>query len=326
MSWLILFLIFISSFSFAIFLFRYFNLRRDKVKKRVTEIEQKDWHVNEEKTIKSKEIKYESKITAALWKIFDNFKIFRAAEERLQNELKKANILMKSKELVILILLSAIMGSVFGIAISGGSIKRGIWVGLFTWMIPLLWVSAKKNKRKAKLEAQLPDMINMTANSLKAGYSLIQSFELLSREMPAPLSEEIQRMLQETRLGISTEQALSNFNERIESPDLDLIITAMLIQRQVGGNLAEILDTIGETIRERIRIQGEIKTLTAQGKMSMYIFMILPVALAGFLFLTNPDYMMPLISEPIGWIMLLIAVIGQIIGVLLIRKIIRIEV
>lgn len=326
MIWLILLLIFISAFLFMIFLVRYFNLRRDKVKKRVIEIEQKDWHLTEEKVNKNKEKKSESKITEALWSIFNNFKVFRAAEERLQNELKKANILMKSKELVILILLAAIMGSVFGIAISGGSVKRGIWVGLLTWMLPLFWVRAKKNKRKAKLEAQLPDMINMTANSLKAGYSLIQSFELLSREMPPPLSEEIQRMLQETRLGISTEQALTNFNERVESPDLDLIITAMLIQRQVGGNLAEILDTIGETIRERIRIQGELKTLTAQGKMSMYIFIALPIALAGFLFLTNPEYMMPLISEPLGWLMLAIAVTGQLIGVLLIRKIIRIEV
>lgn len=326
MIWLILFFIFISSFVFAIYLLRYFNLRRDRVKKRVIEIEQKEWHLTEEKTDKSKGKSSESKITAALWSIFDNFKVFRTVEERLQNELKKANILMKSKELVILILLSGFMGSVFGIAISGGSIKRGLWVGLLTWMLPLMWIRAKKNKRKAKLEAQLPDMINMTANSLKAGYSLIQSFELLSREMAAPLSEEIQRMLQETRLGISTEQALTNFNERIDSPDLDLIITAMLIQRQVGGNLAEILDTIGETIRERIRIQGEIKTLTAQGKMSMYIFMGLPIVLAAFLFMTNPEYMMPLISEPIGWLLLAIAIIGQIIGVVLIRKIIRIEV
>lgn len=326
MIWLILFFIFISSFVFIIYIFRYFNLKRDRVKKRVIEIEQKEWHLTEEKTHKNKEKKSESKITAVLWSIFDNFKVFRAAEERLQNELKKANILMKSKELVILIILSGFMGSVFGIAISGGSIKRGLWVGLLTWMLPLMWIRAKKNKRKAKLEAQLPDMINMTANSLKAGYSLIQSFELLSREMAAPLSEEIQRMLQETRLGISTEQALSNFNERVESADLDLIITAMLIQRQVGGNLAEILDTIGETIRERIRIQGEIKTLTAQGKMSMYIFMGLPIVLAAFLFMTNPEYMMPLFTEPLGWLLLAIAIIGQIIGVVLIRKIIRIEV
>lgn len=325
MIWLILFSVFIFSFVIIIYLSRYFNLKRNKVKKRVIEIEQKEWHLAEEKAGK-KGKKPESKLTAALWSIFDNFKIFRAAEERLQNELKKANILMKSKELVILILLSGVMGSFLGIAISGGSIKRGIWIGMLTWMLPLLWLNAKKNKRKAKLEAQLPDMINMTANSLKAGYSLIQSFELLSREMAAPLSEEIQRMLQETRLGITTEQALINFNERVESPDLDLIITAMLIQRQVGGNLAEILDTIGETIRERIRIQGELKTLTAQGRMSMIIFMALPIVLAAFLFMTNPEYMMPLVTDPIGLLMLGVAVVGQLIGVVLIRRIIRIEV
>jgi len=326
MIWLILSSIFITIFLLTIYLFRNSNLKRNKVIKRVIEIEQKEWQIAEEKAHKSKGKRSESKVTAALWSIFDNFKVFRVAEERLQNELKKANILMKSKELVILIILSAIVGSFLGIAISGGSIKRGLWLGLLTWMLPLFWIRAKKNKRKVKLEAQLPDMINMTANSLKAGYSLIQSFELLSREMAAPLSEEIQRMLQETRLGISTEQALINFNERVESADLDLIITAMLIQRQVGGNLAEILDTIGETIRERIRIQGEIKTLTAQGRMSMIIFMALPIVLAAFLFMTNPEYMMPLVTDPIGLLMLGVAVVGQIIGVILIKRIIRIEV
>lgn len=326
MIWLILFSIFIFSFLLTIFIFRNLELRRDKIKRRIAEIEHKEWQTPDEGVNRNKHKKAESKVVMLLGNLFGNFKIFRAIEESLQNELKKANILMKPNELLILIVISGTMGSLIGIIIAGRSVERGLWVGLLTWMLPLFWLRVKRNKRKEKLEAQLPGMINMTANSLKAGYSLIQSFELLSREMAAPLSEEIQRMLQEMRFGISTELALNNFNERIESPDLDLIITAMLIQRQVGGNLAVILDTIGETIRERIRIQGELKALTAQGKMSMVIFMVLPIGLAAFLFMTNPEYMMPLLTDPLGWFLLTIAIFGQLIGVVLIRRIIRIEV
>lgn len=326
MTWVILGSAFLASFVLSIFFLRYFNMRPSRVVRRIAEIEQKDWQDTNDNVNKRTTKNAGSKVSNILWRIFSHFKVIRILEEKLQSELKKANILMKSKELLVLILISGILGGVLGILIAGGSVNRGIWVGLITWLIPLNWIKIKKRKRKEKLETQLPDMISMTANSLKAGYSLMQSLELLSREMAAPLSEELQRMLQEMRLGVTTEQALINFNERIESKDLDLIITAMLIQRQVGGNLAEILDTIGETIRERIRIEGELKALTAQGRMSMIIFMILPIALGAFLFMSNPEYMMVLFTDPLGWVMLGLALVGQAIGVILIKRIIKIEV
>lgn len=322
MKWLILLLAFVFGFIWMLWFTRSMEMRRMRIRKRIQEIEAKEWQ-EEDKTYNQKNKKT---LVNFIWRMLSKIPAIRRMEEKLQMELKKANILMKSSEFIVLIFLSAFFGSIFGYLIAEGSIERGVWLGAITWIIPLAWLKSQVNKRKTKLEKQLPEMINMTANSLKAGYSLIQSLELLSREMASPLSDEIQRMLQEMRFGASTEQALINFNERIDSKDLDLIITAMLIQRQVGGNLAEILQTIGSTIRERIRIQGEIKSLTAQGRMSMWIFMLLPIGLGLFLFMSNPNYMNTLFTSPIGIGMLVMAVIGQFIGYILIKKIINIEV
>ncbi|OEF99512.1 hypothetical protein BHF71_08825 [Vulcanibacillus modesticaldus] len=326
MDWLIILSLFLFNFTIMFWFIRYLDLRRSRIKKRVVAIEKKEWHETAEFDNKVDKEGPKSKLSSFLWKIVSRFKLVKYLDESLQNELKKANVLMKSNELVLVIFFFAIIGGVLGIIIADGSIRRGVWLSLFTWMLPLIWLNSKKKKRKVMLEAQLPEMITMTANSLKAGYSLLQSFELLSREMAKPLSEEIQRMLQEMRLGVTTELALKNFNQRIDSKDLDLIITAILIQRQVGGNLAEVLDTIGNTIRERIRIQGEIKSLTAQGRMSMLIFMILPFGLGAFLMVSNPDYMMTLFTNPLGIGMVVIAILGQILGAVMIRRIIDIEV
>ncbi|TCS83332.1 type II secretion system F family protein [Tepidibacillus fermentans] len=326
MKWVVLLSFFFFSFSFFFWLVQYLDQRRSRIRKRVHEIEKKEWQVTEETTAKAKR-KEKSFILARLFeRIFYNLKWLRILDEKLQVELKRANLLMKSSEFMSLTFLFVIFGGIVGTIIAGGHIERGIWFGGITWIFPSIWLKNKIKKRKRLLEMQLPEMINMISNSLKAGYSLIQSLELLSQEMSAPLSEEIQRMLQEMRIGVPTEDALIHFNQRIDSQDLDLIITAMLIQRQVGGNLSEILDTIGETIRERIRIQGEIKSLTAQGRMSMIIFMLLPIGLGIFIGLSNPEYIKPLFVNPLGWAMMTLAFMGQIIGALLIKKITSIEV
>ncbi len=322
MEWIIYASFFFFIYIIAFLLFRYLEMRRVRIRKRVVEIENKEWQETEQTENRDSE----RKISNLIWSVLSHLKIIRMLDERLQNELKKANILMKSNELIVTIFLAGVLGSMIGIFIAGGEIGRGVWLGLFTWTGPLLWLSNKKKTRKSKLEKQLPELITMTSNSLKAGYSLLQSLELLSRELTAPLSQEIHRMLQEMRLGVTTEQALLNFNKRIESKDLDLIITAILIQRQVGGNLAEILEKIGKTIRERIKINGEMKSLTAQGRMSMIIFMVLPIGLAAFLLMTNPKYMMTLFTTPIGLGMIIIAVFGQLLGAVIIKRIIKIEV
>ena len=166
----------------------------------------------------------------------------------------------------------------------------------------------------------------LLSNSLRAGSSFLQSIELVSRESPAPMGPEMGRVVREVNLGLSMEEALSNLVRRIKSDDLDLMVTAIGVQQQVGGNLAEILDTIAFTIRERVRIKGEIRTLTAQGRYSGYLVAFLPIAIMVTLNLINPEFMSPLFTELIGQILLVVGGIMMAIGFFAIQKITNIKV
>ncbi len=148
---------------------------------------------------------------------------------------------------------------------------------------------------------------------------------MVSREMAPPIGVEFARVLKEMNLGVTTEEALANLGERVVSDDLDLVITAVLIQRQVGGNLAEVLDSIAGTIRERIRLKGEVRTLTAQGRVSGLIIGVLPFALAGFIYVINPKYMMTLFTHPLGIAMVGYALVSMAVGMMMVWKIVNIE-
>jgi len=173
---------------------------------------------------------------------------------------------------------------------------------------------------------QLPDTITLLSNSLRAGSSFLQSIELVSREGGPPMSEEMGRVVREVNLGLGMEEALHNLVRRIKSDDLDLMVTAIGIQQQVGGNLAEILDTIAFTIRERVRIKGEINTLTAQGRVSGYLVAFLPIGLGAALNAINPAFMEPLFTQTIGRILIGVGAVMMTIGFLAIRKITDIKV
>ncbi|HHX77511.1 MAG TPA: secretion system protein, partial [Firmicutes bacterium] len=164
------------------------------------------------------------------------------------------------------------------------------------------------------------------ANGLRAGYSFPQAMDVVAREMEPPIAEEFNRVIRDNRLGKTMEEALKELTERNDNEDLDMIVTALLIQRQVGGNLAEILDKIENTIRERVRIKGEIKTLTAQQRMSAAIIVLLPFAVTGIIYLMNPDYIMTLFRQPLGLIMVAVALVFQSLGIFMIRKIVNIDV
>lgn len=191
---------------------------------------------------------------------------------------------------------------------------------------PFFWIRIAKQKRIKRFNLQIGESLNVISNSLKAGYGFLYAIEVVSKEMPEPISQEFGKVIQEINLGITTEQALINLTERVGSEDLDLIVTALLIQRQVGGNLAEVLDNISKTIRERIRISGEIKTLTAQGRISGMIIGLLPIGLGVVLYLVNPSYISILFNHPVGLAMIGGGLFNMIIGFLLIKKIITIEV
>jgi tight adherence protein B len=171
-----------------------------------------------------------------------------------------------------------------------GSIIFGLIGGVVGIFIPGFYVKQKKSGRLHQFENQLADMLNLSVNSLRAGYSVIQALESVSKEMPNPTCAEIRRVVQEVQIGMTLDVALENLLRRMSSPDLKLIVTAINIQREVGGNLAEILDTISHTIRERVRIKGEIRVLTSQQTVTGYLIGFLPFALAIFMYLYNPKY------------------------------------
>lgn len=198
--------------------------------------------------------------------------------------------------------------------------------GVVGYLAPAMWVSGKRKKRMVRLNAQLVDMLGMVANSLKSGYGLMQSFEFAARQMEAPLAVELRRMLREANLGLSAEDALNALGGRIDSKDLDMVLTAINIQRAVGGNLAEILDKVAFTMRERERVRGEISTLTAQQKMTGIVIGGLPVFMFAVFMVMNPAYMGILFQDLTGRVMLLAAIGLEFMGYFTIKRMMAIEV
>jgi tight adherence protein B len=229
---------------------------------------------------------------------------------RIAQRLAQADIKLKPGEYVALILIS-----MFGVAVLGYFLGRdnaivrpifaviGAVVGYF---LPGAYVGRQKGIRLQRFNDQLPDMLNLAVNGLRAGYSTMQALESVSKELPPPISDEFRRVVREMQIGLPMEEAMENLLRRIPSPDLDLIITAINIQREVGGNLAEILDIISYTIRERIRIKREIQVLVSQVLYSGRVLSLLPVGLACFLWTINPDYMNNMIDYPTCGIPLLV--------------------
>lgn len=189
-----------------------------------------------------------------------------------------------------------------------------------------VFVQRRITKRLNNFQRQLADCLSLVANSLRAGFSFLQTMEIISREMEPPMSTEFERVMRDTSLGKSLDEALHDMDERVGSADFSLVVTAVLIQQQVGGNLATILDTIRQTISERIRIRREVNTLTAQGKMSGIVLACIPVALGLFFYVSSPEYLEPLLTTDIGRIAIIGAVFLVIVGFAIIRKIVDIKV
>ena len=245
--------------------------------------------------------------------------------KRLESELIKADIPLRGEEYLMLRIIAAIVPGTLVMLLTNQLIFS-LLVYILAAIAPQIFVGISQQKKLRKFNYQLIDSLAIMSNSLRAGYSFMQAVELVSREMPKPIGKEFARTFREINLGTTTEEALHNLGRRMGSDDLELIITAVLIQRQIGGNLAEILDNISHTIRERVRIQGEIKTLTAQGRISGFVIGLIPPALIVLLFIVNPGYMKPLFSNPVGLAMLGAGAVSELIGILIIRKIISIEI
>ncbi|MGI6035855.1 MAG: type II secretion system F family protein [Limnochordia bacterium] len=244
----------------------------------------------------------------------------------LELELQKADIPLKGAEFLTLNILTFLLPLIGISFLKGGFSALALAGGLFGALLPRLYLLQRQRGRLARFNTQIADALVLTANSLRAGYSFLQSMEITAREMQPPISSEFARALKEMNLGMPTEEALEATAKRVGSDDLDLVVTAVIIQRQVGGNLARILENIAETIRERVRIKGEIKTLTAQGRISGVIITLLPLGIGLFIFTINPGYLKALFTHPLGKLMLGLGLVGQLLGMLIIRKIVNIEV
>ncbi|NDJ35209.1 MAG: secretion system protein [Chloroflexi bacterium] len=257
---------------------------------------------------------------------------------RVRASLRKANLKLTVIEYYMLhIVLGVGLGFVGLVAF--GPIQGGI-LFLLGLVVPRIYVSIRQNQRLNKFNDQLSDILNLWVNALRAGFSVPQAMDAVAREAPSPAGEEFKRVVAEMSIGVPMETALNNMLSRIESEDLDLVFTAVNIQREVGGNLAEILETISHTIRERVKIKGEIRVLTSQGRITGMVIGLIPVLLSIFLVFVNPDYMLQLfqgspvgadlplpgVSIPCGWPLVGLGLTSMAIGLAIIRRIVDIEV
>lgn len=219
--------------------------------------------------------------------------------DRIARDLARADLKLKVAEYFALIVIATI-GIGFLTYLIGGfnpvSFIIGAVIGFF---LPRFYVKRQQRKRLIRFNEQLPDMINLMVNGLRAGYSTMQAMEAVSKELPPPISDEFHRVVQEMQLGIPMERALDHLLRRIPSDDLDFMVTAINVQREVGGNLAEILDTISYTIRERVRIKGEIRVLTSQVRTSGLILSLIPVFLVLFIWFIDREYIASIFSKGI---------------------------
>lgn len=223
----------------------------------------------------------------------------------------------------ILLLWGGLVGLVtFLVTLKGAMFFVGALVGI---LMGFALLGLRIRRRRKKFTNQLGDMLTMVANALRAGFSFMQAFELIAREMDAPMGREVQLVVNEVNLGNTLESALDNMQRRVASPDFELVVTAVLIQRQVGGDLASILDTISETIAERVRMKREVMALTAQGRLSGLTVAILPFAFTIIMSFINPTYLMPLIETDTGRMFVAGGIILEILGIIIIRKIVDIQ-
>ncbi|MFT3894094.1 MAG: type II secretion system F family protein [Anaerolineales bacterium] len=242
-----------------------------------------------------------------------------SAGDRVARELARADLKFKVAEYYALVFISTVATAVVALLLQSTypivSLAIGGVIGFF---IPRFYVKRQQGIRLTKFNDQLGDMLNLMVNGLRAGYSTMQAMEAVSRELPAPICDEFRRVVQEMQIGIPMEKALDNLLRRIPSEDLDFVITAINVQREVGGNLSEILDTISFTIRERVRIKGEIRVMTAQVRTSGAVLSLIPVFLGVALWFVSPEYIgsffddNPFIPQPWCGIIAISVIVGMV--------------
>jgi tight adherence protein B len=247
----------------------------------------------------------------------------------LSVRLEKADLPLRPNEFAAILVMAVAAGFLFG-NVAYKSNYAGVLFAVMGFFGPFVWLRIQQWRRLRTFNGQMLDTLLLLSNAIKAGYSLLQAMEMISRESPPPMGKEFTRVVRETTLGVTVEDALVNMKERVPSDDLDLMVTVVLIQRQIGGNLSEILDKIAHTIRERSKIMGQIQSLTAQGRMSGAVIGGMPIGLGFIISIINPKYIDVLFTYDDGaikgWYLIILGILLECIGFFVIWKIIDIEV
>jgi tight adherence protein B len=248
----------------------------------------------------------------------------RSYTESLSDELRRTGSSMSPAAFVQLCILGMVVGATTGI-LFGSTIFAGVF-GVIGAIAPFLWMKRRQRKRLEAFQAQLPDAIDMLVSAMKAGYSFQAAMNFIGEETPAPLGPEFSRFYDEQRLGIDVRSALLSLQTRVDSMDLKMFVTAVLVQRESGGNLGEVLANISDIMRERFALEGELETLTAESRLSARILAALPLLVFIGMFALNPAFMRPMLQQPAGQIMLMLAGVSVALGYFVMVRIADIDV
>lgn len=244
--------------------------------------------------------------------------------ERVQNDIIASGIVMRIEEFVMVWISLVFFPSIL-VYIFGGSALVCVCIAFVMALLPPLYIKMKRQKRLALFGVQLGDALPLIANGLRAGFSFEQALGSVAKDMPDPISQEVSKACRELAMGVPLEKVLTSLTERTENKDLQFLTSAVLIQRKVGGNLADILETISATIQERIRMKNRIKTLTAQGKYSGYLIGAVPAFLYVAFSIISPSYMSVMYTTTYGYILTVVAITLEIVAFVIIKKMITLE-
>lgn len=294
--------------------------KEDEVSQRLDELTGK-----KKKSVRGQKTSASELLTASFSETESAFERYIAKHLNLQLMFEQADVSLTVSKFLAFVVGAAAVGF-FVPAASGLSLKFAPFIAALFGFIPFAWLIMKRKRRLRKFAAQLPEALELIARALRAGHSLASGFSLVAQEMSEPIGKEFSRTFEEQNLGMPLEEALENLTERVPNLDLKFFVTAIVLQRQTGGDLAEILDKIGNLIRERFKIWGQVQALTGEGRLSGIVLLALPPALFVVVYRMNPDYLMLLFTDDLGKKMLVGGIVMQLLGALLIRKIVNIRV
>jgi len=255
----------------------------------------------------------------------NNLLLKMSVAQKLDNLIIQANAKYTIGFYILLAFLMAALGSIFGSLVIKNHMISLVLIPFFGWF-PFLYLNFLKQKRMERFRKQLPEGLDLISRALKAGHAFTGGIKLVADEFDDPLGPEFAEMLEEINYGVSISEALKNLAKRVGGSEIKYFVVGVILQRETGGNLAELMDTLSNLIRERFKFDGKVRTLSAEGKLSAVVLVCLPFAIIGYLKLTQPNYMNLLFTDPIGRVMGIVAVIMMIIGIFVMKKLVKIEV